>query len=94
MTSFAAHVRGLTGWRRRGVAVAAGVASVLALAPFFLWPVLFLTIPVLVWLIDGALLEATGAGSTPLAVVGQQPAGTKSRLAIAARHPITRAAGA
>ncbi len=28
--------------------------SVLAFAPFFLWPVLFLTFPVLVWLIDGA----------------------------------------
>ncbi len=24
------------------------------MAPFFLWPVLFLTLPVLVWLIDGA----------------------------------------
>jgi apolipoprotein N-acyltransferase len=27
---------------------------VLAMAPFFLWPVLFVTLPVLVWLIDGA----------------------------------------
>jgi len=36
-------------------AFAAGSASVLAMAPFFLWPVLFATLPVLVWLIDGAL---------------------------------------
>lgn len=39
-------------WRRRLAALAAGAASVLALAPFFAWPVLFLTLPVLVWLID------------------------------------------
>lgn len=45
-------------WARRGVAAAAGAASVLAMAPFFLWPVLFLTLPVLVWLIDEALLVA------------------------------------
>lgn len=32
----------------------AGAISVLALAPFFLWPVLFLTLPLLVWLIDAA----------------------------------------
>jgi apolipoprotein N-acyltransferase len=34
--------------------MAAGALSVLALAPFNAWPVLFLTLPVLVWLIDGA----------------------------------------
>lgn len=50
----AAAIAGLSGWRRRAVAVLAGAASVLALAPFFLWYLLFITIPVLVWLIDGA----------------------------------------
>lgn len=45
-------------WPRRGIAVAAGAASVLAMAPFFLWPVLFLTLPVLVWLIDAELANA------------------------------------
>lgn len=44
----------LTGWRRLAAAFAAGSLSVLAMAPFFLWPVLFFTLPVLVWLIDGA----------------------------------------
>jgi apolipoprotein N-acyltransferase len=42
------------GWRRAAIAFAAGAASVLAMAPFNLWPVLFLTLPVIVWLIDGA----------------------------------------
>ena len=46
---------GLRGWRRRCAAFAAGAASVLAMAPFFVWPVLWLTLPALVWLIDGAL---------------------------------------
>jgi apolipoprotein N-acyltransferase len=42
------------GWRRAAIAFAAGAVSVLAMAPFNLWPVLFLTLPVVVWLIDGA----------------------------------------
>ena len=33
-------------------AFVAGAVSVLAMAPFFVWPVLFVTLPVLVWLID------------------------------------------
>ena len=49
---------GLSVWSRRALAVAAGAASVLAMAPFFLWPVLFVTLPVLVWLIDATV--ATG----------------------------------
>ena len=42
------------GWRRAAIAFAAGAVSVLAMAPFNAWPVLFLTLPVAVWLIDGA----------------------------------------
>jgi apolipoprotein N-acyltransferase len=42
------------GWRRCAIAGAAGAASALAMAPFFAWPVLFVTFPLLVWLIDGA----------------------------------------
>jgi apolipoprotein N-acyltransferase len=42
------------GWKRALIAMAAGAISVLALAPFNLFPVLFITFPVLVWLIDGA----------------------------------------
>ena len=49
--SFVARAQGV---RRAGIAFAAGAASVLAMAPFFAWPVLFVTLPVLVWLIDGS----------------------------------------
>jgi apolipoprotein N-acyltransferase len=53
--ALAERLRGLRGWRRRLAAFAAGAASALAMAPFFVWPVLWLTLPALVWLIDGAL---------------------------------------
>jgi apolipoprotein N-acyltransferase len=42
------------GWRRILIAFAAGAATALALPPFSVWPVPFLTFPLLVWLIDGA----------------------------------------
>jgi apolipoprotein N-acyltransferase len=42
------------GWRRRGLAFGAGAVSALAQPPFFAFPLLWLTFPVLVWLIDGA----------------------------------------
>jgi apolipoprotein N-acyltransferase len=45
------------GWRRWLIAFAAGALSALAVAPFNVWPILFLTFPTLVWLIDGAGLE-------------------------------------
>ncbi len=41
-------------WRRAIIAFIAGVASALALAPFYAWPILFLTLPPLVWLVDGS----------------------------------------
>ena len=42
------------GWKRAVIALMAGALSVLSMAPFNAWPVLFLTFPVAVWLIDGA----------------------------------------
>jgi len=51
--ALAERLRGLGGWQRRIAALLAGSASVLAMAPFFAWPVLWLTLPALVWLIDG-----------------------------------------
>ena len=42
------------GWKRAAIAVVAGALSALAMAPFNAWPVLFLTFPLMVWLIDGA----------------------------------------
>jgi len=56
------------GWRRRGIALGSGALSALAMAPFNLWPVLVVTFPVFVWLLDGAgsgrrgLLVAFGTG--------------------------------
>ena len=63
MKLLAERVRRLRGWRRRGAALAAGAASVLAMPPCFVWPVLWVTLPVLVWLIDGVSLN--GAASPP-----------------------------
>lgn len=49
------------GWRRATIALAAGAVSSLAMAPFDLWPILFLTFPILVWLTDGAAAGRLGA---------------------------------
>jgi apolipoprotein N-acyltransferase len=57
------------GWRRWLIAFAAGALSALAMAPFNAWPVLFLTFPVLVWLIDGAA-AGRGGGTMVAAVTG------------------------
>lgn len=45
----------LGGWRRAMLAFVIGAVSVLALAPFHLFVILFATFPVLVWLLDGAV---------------------------------------
>jgi apolipoprotein N-acyltransferase len=56
------------GWRRALIAFLAGVASALALAPINAWPILFLTFPVLVWLVDGSAAgRLSGAMTAALA---------------------------
>lgn len=58
----------LTGWRRAGAAALAGALGALAMAPFSLWPVLAISFPVLVLLLDGCaagprrLRAAAGVG--------------------------------
>ena len=42
------------GWKRAAIALIAGAVSSLAMAPFNAWPVLFLSFPAMIWLIDGA----------------------------------------
>ncbi|MEH2603776.1 apolipoprotein N-acyltransferase [Bradyrhizobium sp. AZCC 1588] len=42
------------GWKRAAIALVAGAMSALSMAPFNAWPVLFVTFPVVIWLIDGA----------------------------------------
>lgn len=54
LTTMAQRLLLTWGWRRAGTAFAAGAVSVLAQAPFHLAPVLFVTLPVLVVLIDGS----------------------------------------
>ncbi len=48
------HVVLASGWRRRGLAFAAGATGALTLAPFGLWPLLVVPMCVAIWLIDGA----------------------------------------
>lgn len=60
VASIAAHVRALGPWSRLGLAILAGGASAGAMAPVHAFPVLFVTLPLLIWLIDGAGEGATG----------------------------------
>jgi apolipoprotein N-acyltransferase len=57
------------GWRRALIAFVAGAVSALAMAPFSFWPILFVTFPILVWLIDGAGVGRWG-GIATAAVTG------------------------
>ena len=57
------------GWRRALIAFVAGALSALAMAPFSFWPILFVTFPTLVWLIDGAGVGHWG-GVAAAAVIG------------------------
>ena len=56
------------GWKRRGIAFFSGAVSALAMAPFDFFPVLAITFPIFVWLLDGAgagkrgLIAAFGTG--------------------------------
>ena len=52
------------GWRRAAIAFVAGSASALALAPINAFPLLFITFPVAVWLIDGASAGRLGGVMT------------------------------
>ena len=67
ITRFAHWIVLSWGWRRALIAMSAGALSALAMAPFDAWPVLFLTFPVLVWLVDGA--AAGRMGGVPSAAI-------------------------
>lgn len=54
MQSIASAIIALNGWPRIAVGVVAGAVSALALPPFDAFPLLWLTIPVFIWLLDGA----------------------------------------
>lgn len=50
------------GWRRAVLCLLAGAASALAMEPFSLLPVLFVTVPLLVWMLDGVHAQANTPG--------------------------------
>ncbi len=66
IADLAARLRATSAWQRLAVAAIAGGVSAFAQAPFFLWPLIFLTLPTLVWLIDGV-----GAARRPWLAAGQ-----------------------
>jgi apolipoprotein N-acyltransferase len=55
------------GWRRAAIVFLAGAASALAMAPINAWPILFVTFPILVWVIDGSAGRSGGALSAAVA---------------------------
>jgi apolipoprotein N-acyltransferase len=57
------------GWRRALIAFLAGVASAMAMAPVNAWPILLLTFPVLVWLVDGSA-NGRWSGAVTAALAG------------------------
>jgi apolipoprotein N-acyltransferase len=67
LTRFPHTIMLASGWRRAAIAIAAGALSALAMAPFNAWPILFVTFPVLVWLVDGS---AAGRWSGAMAAAG------------------------
>jgi apolipoprotein N-acyltransferase len=67
LTRFSHTIMLASGWRRASIAIAAGALSALAMAPFNAWPILFVTFPVLVWLVDGS---AAGRWSGAVAAAG------------------------
>lgn len=54
ITDCAKRVASLTGWRRYGLAFLLGAVATLALPPVYLFPLLFLVFPSLVWMLSGA----------------------------------------
>ncbi len=53
LSSFAAYLRRATGWRRAGLAFGLGVVMVLSMPPFDMFPVLWVCLPALVFLLQG-----------------------------------------
>lgn len=53
-------VAGISGWRRRTLAVVVGALTALAFAPFYAVPVLLVSFTALVWLLDGVTLPVGG----------------------------------
>lgn len=63
LTRIAHAIMLAAGWRRAAIAFLTGASSALAMAPINAWPILFITFPVLIWLVDGSSGRASGAWS-------------------------------
>ncbi|MBT3069604.1 apolipoprotein N-acyltransferase [Rhodomicrobium sp. Az07] len=57
MDSLPTAVAGLKTWKLVLIAFLAGALSVLAMAPFHIWPVLFLTFPLMIWTLDAVAIR-------------------------------------
>jgi apolipoprotein N-acyltransferase len=66
MEHFAQRILLLSGWRRAALSVALGALTALTQAPFHLFAIGFVTFPLLVWLLDGAVGATPGKASGAL----------------------------
>ena len=73
MSRLAEHLGMLTGWRRAALAVVAGAVSVLSMAPVFFSAVLFVTFPILIWLLDGCGVTAKACAKPSHARLAGRP---------------------
>ncbi len=53
MTDFVLKISALRGWRRVLLALCIGALAAAALPPLSLWPSLFISLPTLIWMLDG-----------------------------------------
>ena len=71
MPYFVSNLILLDGWRRHGLALVAGALASLAQPPLGLFPLLWVCVPILVWLLDSASLgKSSKASALAMAKVG------------------------
>ncbi|MGI9463989.1 MAG: apolipoprotein N-acyltransferase [Aestuariivirgaceae bacterium] len=59
MASLVLKIRALQGWRRLVMALFAGALAAAALPPLSLWPAVFVSLPVVIWMLDGVHAQST-----------------------------------
>jgi apolipoprotein N-acyltransferase len=66
MTALARNIAILCGWRRLLAAFGFGALAAASMQPLLLWPVLLISLPVLIWLLDGIAGERSARSTTAL----------------------------